>query len=112
MNRGVVVAVEDLAEQIKWWDALDKLGSLLESADFRKFMCMARECQHPDARWLVSLLPAGATVTWRELRDVMEDHKAVSPARVRKRGCRGAAAWRSGDGMRARATSSVPVVSE
>jgi hypothetical protein len=29
MNRGVVVAVVDSAEQIKWWDALDKLGSLL-----------------------------------------------------------------------------------
>jgi hypothetical protein len=78
MNRGAVVVAVDLAEQIEWWDALDKLDFGYAPADFSSFLCMARECQHRDARWLVSLLPAGGDVTERELLVVMEDQKEQS----------------------------------
>jgi hypothetical protein len=52
------LACVDRAELIKWCDALDALGD----DDVDKGLQMARECQHPDARWLASLFPPTAHV--------------------------------------------------
>lgn len=41
-----------MEEQIKWWDALDRLGW-----SFAECLNLARKCLHPDARWLCSLFP-------------------------------------------------------
>jgi hypothetical protein len=69
--------VVDLAEQIKWWDALD--NATLFDPNFPAFLRMARECQHPDARWLVSLLRADAVVDELELEDVLENQSDKTP---------------------------------
>jgi tetratricopeptide (TPR) repeat protein len=58
----------DKVERIKWFDALDGLAT---SARFEKALQIARECLHPDAQWLTSLLPAGS-VTHQSLREVMQ----------------------------------------
>jgi hypothetical protein len=65
MNAGAaaVVARVDL---LKWWNALDILLQEPEDA-----LRMARESQHPDARWLVSLLPTDSAVTHASLREVV-----------------------------------------
>jgi hypothetical protein len=57
-------------ELIKWWDALDLLGLRCEG-DAEEGMRMARECQHPDAQWLVSLLPPDVAVTREQVLPVM-----------------------------------------
>jgi hypothetical protein len=66
------------AEEIKWWDALDVLT---ESDDVERGLRMARECQHPDARWLVSLFPLGVSVTHAHVAKVLkqqgEDPRAL-----------------------------------
>jgi hypothetical protein len=41
--------VVDLAEQMKWWDALDAFADEL---GVEKGLQMARECRHSDAQWL------------------------------------------------------------
>jgi hypothetical protein len=68
MNIAVVLAGEDLAEQIKWWDARDILPQrrVVEDA-----LQLARECRHPDAQWLASLFPAGVAVSPRDMMDTM-----------------------------------------
>jgi hypothetical protein len=76
MNAGAAAAVAK-ADLIKWWDALDAM--LVQDPDaqraqqlFLAALRLARESQHPDARWLVSLLPAGEDVTPASLREVMQ----------------------------------------
>jgi hypothetical protein len=69
----------DLAEQIKWWNALDALP---DGADVERGLQMARECQHPDAKWLAALCPSsGAAVTPERLEELMmqqgEDARAL-----------------------------------
>jgi TPR repeat protein len=66
MNRGAVV---DQAEQIKWFDVLDRLTDWRPDVDAA--LQMARECQHPDAQWLAALFPAGTRVTAEHMREVM-----------------------------------------
>jgi hypothetical protein len=51
-------ASDDIEEQIKWLDTLDVLES---ASGFERGLEMARECTHPDARWLCALLPPGIT---------------------------------------------------
>ncbi len=53
-------ALVDRTEQIKWWDALDKLEKLEEGmldSDLEAWLRCVRDCLHPDARWLASLFP-------------------------------------------------------
>jgi hypothetical protein len=70
MNRGSV-AVER-AEEIKWWNALDLIKESSGYSDkLNPGIQLARECRHPDAQWLVSLLPAGVEVTSACLRNVL-----------------------------------------
>ncbi len=38
--------------------------------NFDEALKMARSCQHDDAKWLVSLFPEGARVTWEEAKNV------------------------------------------
>jgi hypothetical protein len=59
--------VVDVAEQCKWCDALD----LMLQGRRRQGMQLARECQHPDAQWLVSLFPADADVKRKHIVEVM-----------------------------------------
>jgi hypothetical protein len=61
----------DLAEQIKWWDAVDVLCT---SYNVEPMIELARECRHPDAEWLTSLLPAGAPVGRSRLQQVLIEH--------------------------------------
>jgi hypothetical protein len=63
------VAVD--AELIKWWDALDVLAARLCSANCAKAVLMARGCRHPEAQWLLTLLPRGEAVTLKVLRDAV-----------------------------------------
>jgi hypothetical protein len=63
----------DVAEQIKWWDALDTLAARLCSANCTKAVQMARGCRHPDAQWLLALLPRGEPVTLHLLRAAVND---------------------------------------
>jgi hypothetical protein len=49
---------EVLAEQIKWWDALAECAVL---AHHKLLLDAARNCRHPDARWLASLFPDSVT---------------------------------------------------
>jgi TPR repeat protein len=58
----------DMSEQIKWWDALD---AMVDGYRVDEGLRMARECQHPDARWLAALFPASEVVTLRGMRGVM-----------------------------------------
>jgi hypothetical protein len=67
MNAGLV-----LAEQIKWWDALDSLRKARGKIDVEKGLQGARECSHPDALWLSSLFPAGVDVSRDRMCEVME----------------------------------------
>jgi hypothetical protein len=71
----------ELAEQIKWWDALDELLVRTSDAHIEKGLQMARECRHPDAQWLAALFPAGTAVTMQRLYAVMleqgEDARAL-----------------------------------
>jgi hypothetical protein len=73
MNAGA--AVVEQAELIKWADALDELR-----CDRYKALQMARECRHPDALWLVSLLP-GEGWSAERMREIMlqqgEDPRAL-----------------------------------
>ncbi len=63
-----MTVVVEKAEQIKWWDVLDKVGDHPGVA-----MQMARKCLHPDAQWLSSLFPdEGVVVTKEMMRGVME----------------------------------------
>jgi TPR repeat protein len=70
MNRRAV-AVVDRAELIKWYDALDALTGNTRPRDVEKGLRMARECQHPDARWLAALFPPGAGVTQQRIHEEM-----------------------------------------
>jgi hypothetical protein len=65
MLRGSV-GIAERAEQIKWWDALDALPH-------ERGLALARECRHPDALWLTSLLPAGGEVTAERMLQVMRE---------------------------------------
>jgi TPR repeat protein len=47
---------QDHAEQVKWWDVLDRV---VERRDLAEGRALARECKHPDALWFVSLARAG-----------------------------------------------------
>jgi hypothetical protein len=49
--RGVDEA--ELGEQIKWWDVLDAVFTVVLRNEWRR----VRECRHPDAQWLASLVP-------------------------------------------------------
>jgi hypothetical protein len=69
MNAGAVVV--DRAELIKWYDALDLLSGTRCPRDVAKGLQMARECQHPDAQWLASLVPSGARVTQQRMGKLM-----------------------------------------
>ncbi len=62
MNRVSRIA-SDKAELIKWWDALRLLGCNGSEEKFAEALQLVRECRHPDAVWLASLLPAGTVVT-------------------------------------------------
>jgi hypothetical protein len=68
-TRGTV----DKAEQIKWRDALDVL---IGQRGIGRGLRLARECQHQDALWLCSLVPANGTdeseEAARAVRTVME----------------------------------------
>ncbi len=56
-------AVDDKAELIKWWDAIDIIcGCNGAFQDLAKGLHMARECTHEDARWLCALFPADESV--------------------------------------------------
>jgi hypothetical protein len=71
----------DRVELIKWWDVLDKLERRKRVVRVDSALAMARECQHPDARWLAALFPVGVAVTEDHLREVMleqgEDVRAM-----------------------------------
>jgi hypothetical protein len=73
MNAGALVVDRD--EQIKWWDVLNKLvGDEFRYAppeDALRALEMARECQHPDALWLVALFPSHGEVTTQHMGEVM-----------------------------------------
>jgi hypothetical protein len=58
----------DRAEMIKWWDALDTLA---RCANVDVWMRGVRECRHPDARWLATLLPVGVEMTHERMLEVM-----------------------------------------
>jgi hypothetical protein len=82
MKRAVLTSGVDEAEQgerEKWADVLDRLGNV--SGGFERVLREARECRHPDAVWLVSLFPAGETVTRKRAREVLleqgEDPRAL-----------------------------------
>jgi TPR repeat protein len=67
MNPSGVVVV-DRAEQIKWWDVVDALtarwGTVREEvAGTAEVLRLARNCLHPDAQWLTSVIPSGAGAT-------------------------------------------------
>jgi hypothetical protein len=64
----------ELADKIKWWDALDTVVGELGKMDVARGLELARECQHPDARWLASLFPAGEAVTRQGMVQVMRQH--------------------------------------
>jgi hypothetical protein len=64
----------DLAEQIKWWDALDALLVKWDDEDVGIGLQLARECPHPDARWLAALFPAGVAVTADDVVRVLGEH--------------------------------------
>jgi hypothetical protein len=66
--QGAVGVVVDVAEQIKWWDALDALHDRL---GFESGLRLAHECRHPDALWFASLVPVNAGVTRERMREVM-----------------------------------------
>ncbi len=72
-----------MTELLKWWDVLDFLEVLARRSDvrFQEGLQMARECQHEDAKWLTSLLPADTFVTMDQAREVMlaqgEDARAL-----------------------------------
>jgi hypothetical protein len=70
MSAGAAADVEK-AEQIKWWDALDKLLVNSRSDHVEDFVRSARDCQHPDAQWVASLFPAETAVTLPRMRVVM-----------------------------------------
>ncbi len=79
MNTGVFV---DKAEQIKWWDALDAITAPLCTAkDVQEGFRLARACLHPDAQWLVALVPKEVAVTKETVVTVMlaqgEDPRAL-----------------------------------
>jgi TPR repeat protein len=58
---------DDKADLIRWWDALP---ALVRGA-FAKGLRLARESQHPDAKWMSSLFPSD-NVSREELIRVME----------------------------------------
>ncbi len=77
-------ALVDRTEQIKWWDALDKLEKLEEGmldSDLEAWLRCVRDCLHPDARWLASLFPdEPVTMTKQAMLSVMkarEDRRAL-----------------------------------
>ncbi len=60
-------------ERIKWFHARRyAIGSRSTVAEGLE---MARQCEHEDARFLVSLFPEGARPTWQEALAVFEDRK-------------------------------------
>jgi hypothetical protein len=70
------------ADWIKWWDVLDMLRGMRCFVDASEALQMARDCQHPDAQWLVSLFPVGVDrVLTERLRQVVleqgDDSRAV-----------------------------------
>jgi hypothetical protein len=77
-----VVGVADKAERIEWGEAMWCEKQRGVGADIELGLRLARECQHPDARWLASLFPAGDDVTREHFCGVMrgqgEDQRALS----------------------------------
>jgi hypothetical protein len=74
MNSGALVV--DRTEMIKWGNALDVLyGRLPDHPEHgvEKGLQRARECLHPDARWLAALFPSGVAVTRRGMQEVMRE---------------------------------------
>jgi hypothetical protein len=70
------------AELVKWCDAQDTLfGRMRPCMNVEKGLDMARECRHPDAKWLASLFPAGVRWTRERIMHVMleqgEDPRAM-----------------------------------
>jgi hypothetical protein len=57
--------------QIKWLDAVDALlGDGNVESDIAEGLRLARECEHDDAKWLVSLFPDGPPPTKEEAKRV------------------------------------------
>jgi hypothetical protein len=59
--------VVDMAEQIKWWDAL---FTHWDRTNVQAGLQKARDGQHPDAQWLASLFPADVAVTAAQLAEL------------------------------------------
>jgi hypothetical protein len=70
------MATVGLAETTKWWHALDELLFYRRVGGLH----MARESQHPDAQWLVSLFPAGEEVTREGMSEVMRGQRGDARA--------------------------------
>jgi hypothetical protein len=49
----VTGSVVEWTEQIKWWDVLDAIVAM---EDFPAALALARNCRHPDAKWLTAQL--------------------------------------------------------
>jgi hypothetical protein len=67
----------DVAERIKWHDALDIMcvrGRCAADATVRDALEEVRDCKHPDAQWLTSLIPRGAGTSRAGLRKAMLDY--------------------------------------
>jgi hypothetical protein len=64
----------DRAELIKWMRALDMMDSRTDR-HIERALQMARECRHPDAQWLMALLPdPGVGATRQQMVDLLEAH--------------------------------------
>jgi hypothetical protein len=67
----------DVGEKIKWWDALDAFEawphfSKRRIADgFTRALELMHACRHPDAQWLVSLLPADVDLTRQSVSEAL-----------------------------------------
>jgi hypothetical protein len=67
----------ELAERIKWFDALDIMcvrGRCAADATVLDALESVRGCTHPDALSLTSLVPRGAVTSRAGLREVMQKH--------------------------------------
>jgi hypothetical protein len=57
-------------EEVKWWDALDAFGAPFYSC--KDALRLARLSRHPDAVWLCSLFPPGASLVREDMKRVLE----------------------------------------
>jgi hypothetical protein len=65
----------DRAELIKWMRALDVMDARSDT-EIKRALQMARECRHPDAQWLMALLPDyDVRATRQPMLDVLEAHR-------------------------------------